>query len=70
MKKSTVMPRLMECKTCGYTQQDYTSYYKHRKAWAKGHDINKCWELARSQKAFDQMFSESVDALGNLSIIK
>jgi hypothetical protein len=70
MSKSTVMPRLMKCTICGYTQKDYTSYYKHRKAWAKGHDLNACWELRRSQNAFDKMFTESVDALAKLSIIK
>jgi hypothetical protein len=70
MKKSTVMPRLMKCSVCGYTQEDYVSYYKHRKAWAKGHDVDKCWELRRSQKAFDEMFSESVGSLANLSIMK
>jgi hypothetical protein len=68
MKKSTVMPRLMKCSVCGYTQEDYVSYYKHRKAWAKGHDVDKCWELRRSQKSFDKMFSESLDSLANLSI--
>jgi hypothetical protein len=70
MKKSTVMPRLMKCSVCGYTQQDYTSYYKHRKAWAKGHDVDKCWELRRSQNSFDKMFSESLTSLSNLSITK
>jgi hypothetical protein len=68
MRKSTVMPRLMECSVCGYTQEDYTSYYKHSKAWAKGHDLNACWELRRSQKSFDEMFSESLDSLAKLSI--
>ena len=70
MSKSTVMPRLMSCKVCGYTQEDYTSYYKHAKTWAKNHDLNACWELRRSQKAFDQMFSESLNALDNLKINK
>jgi hypothetical protein len=70
MRKSTVMPRLMSCKVCGYTQEDYTSYYKHAKAWAKGHDLDKCWELRRSQKAFDEMFGESLSSLDNLKITK
>jgi hypothetical protein len=70
MSKSTVMPRTMECKVCGYTQTDYTSYYKHAKAWAKGHNLDACWELRRSQKAFDEMFSESLSSLSNLSITK
>lgn len=73
MKKSTVMPRLMSCKVCGYTQEDYTSYYKHRKAWAKGHNLDACWELRKSieyKKYFDEMFTESVDALAKLTIIK
>jgi len=70
MSKSTVMPRLMTCRVCGYTQEDYTSYYKHRKAWAKGHDLNACWELRRSQNAFDQMFSQSLKSLDNLKITK
>ncbi len=64
------MFRLMECSVCGYTQQDYVSYYKHRKAWAKGHDVDKCWELRRSQNAFDKMFGESLDSLANLSVMK
>jgi hypothetical protein len=70
MRKSTVMPRLMSCKVCGYTQEDYTSYYKHSKAWAKGHDLNACWELRRSQKSFDEMFSESLTSISNLTINK
>jgi hypothetical protein len=70
MSKSTVMPRTMECKVCGYTQTDYTSYYKHAKAWAKGHNLDACWELRRSQNAFDQMFSQSLKSLDNLKITK
>jgi hypothetical protein len=73
MRKSTVMPREMKCIVCGYTQKDYTSYYKHRKTWAKNHDIDKCWEIRKSlqsKKAFDKMFSESLNALDNLTIIK
>ena len=64
------MPRKMECKVCGYTQEDYTSYYKHSKAWAKGHDLNACWELRKAQNAFDQMFSQSLKSLDNLKITK
>ena len=67
------MFRLMECSVCGYTQQDYVSYYKHRKAWAKGHDVDKCWEIRKSfqyKKSFDEMFTESVNALAKLSITR
>jgi len=64
------MPRKMKCITCGYTQEDYTSYYKHRKTWAKNHDLNACLEIRRSQNAFDKMFAESTTALANLTIIK
>ena len=67
------MPREMTCRVCGYTQKDYTSYYKHSKTWAKNHDLDKCWEIRKSTQskdAFDKMFSESVDALSNLTIIK
>lgn len=64
------MPREMKCTVCGYTQKDYVSYYKHAKAWAKGHDLDKCWELRRSQKAFDAMFGESLSSLDNLKITK
>jgi len=73
MKKSTVMFRKMECTVCGYTQEDFVSYYKHRKAWAKNHDIDKCWEIRKSiqsKNAFDKMFAESNSALSNLTIIK
>ena len=66
MSKSTVMPRKMECRICGYVQEDYTSYYKHRKTWSKNHDLNDCWELRRSQNAFNQMFGESLNALEKL----
>ena len=70
MSKSTVMPRKMECKVCGYTQEDYTSYYKHRKTWSKNHNLDACWELRKSQNAFDKMFGESLTALSNLTITK
>lgn len=71
MKRTTVMPRKMKCLVCGYSQEDYTSYYKHRKTWAKNHDLNACLEIRRSDKskeALDKMFRESLDALAKLKI--
>lgn len=73
MKKSTVMPRKMKCLVCGYSQEDYTSYYKHRKTWAKNHNLDACLEIRRSaeyKKSFDEMFSESLSSLSSLTIIK
>jgi hypothetical protein len=70
MRKSTVMPRKMECKICGYTQEDYTSYYKHSKAWAKGHDLDSCLSIRRANDSFDKMFNDSLTSLSNLTINK
>jgi hypothetical protein len=68
--KSTIMPRLMKCTVCGYTQKDYVSYYKHAKAWKANHDLDNCLSIRRSQNAFASMFSESLDTLSKLTIIK
>jgi len=68
--KSTTMPRLVKCLTCGYTQKDFVSYYLHAKAWKANHDLQNCRAIRDSKKAFDKMFSESLDALSSLTIIK
>lgn len=67
---STIMPRTMKCTVCGYTQKDYVSYYKHKKTWDTNHDLDNCLSIRRSQNAIDKMFSESLNALANLTIIK
>jgi hypothetical protein len=67
--KSTTMPRLVKCLTCGYTQKDFVSYYLHAKAWKANHDLEKCREV-KSQNAFASMFAESNSALANLTIMK
>jgi hypothetical protein len=70
MKKSTVMPRKMRCITCGYTQEDYTSYYKHKKTWVRNHDLNGCLEIRRNNDELASMFTESLDSLSKLTLIK
>ena len=70
MRNSTTMPRLVKCLTCGYTQKDFVSYYKHAKAWKANHDLQNCKTIRDSKKAFAEMFAESTTALANLTIIK
>jgi hypothetical protein len=67
---TTTMYRNVRCSNCEYTQIDSVSYYLHAKAWKANHDLDKCLAIRNSKNAFDKMFSESVDALANLSIIK
>jgi hypothetical protein len=67
---TTIMPRVMKCTNCNYTQKDYVSYYKHKKTWDSNHDLKKCNEIRKSKNAFDKMFRESLDLLDNLTIIK
>jgi hypothetical protein len=51
---STVMPRIVRCLGCGYTQKDHVSYYRHRKTWDSNHDLKKCAEM---KKALANSFS-------------
>jgi hypothetical protein len=70
---TTTMWRKVRCSVCEYTQIDSVSYYLHAKAWKANHDLEKCWEIRKSiqsKNAFDKMFSESLDSLANLTIIK
>jgi hypothetical protein len=66
----TTMYRKVRCSVCEYTQEDSVSYYLHAKAWKANHDLEKCLAIRKSKNAFDKMFSESLDALANLSIIR
>jgi hypothetical protein len=66
---STTMFRKVRCTNCDYTQVDSVSYYLHAKAWKANHNLEKCGEI-RKAKAFDKMFSESLNALDKLTIIK
>jgi hypothetical protein len=42
---TTVMPRIVRCLGCGYTQKDHVSYYRHKKTWNANHDLKKCAEM-------------------------
>jgi hypothetical protein len=66
----TTMFRKVSCTNCEYTQVDSVSYYLHAKAWKANHDLEKCGEIRKSKNAFDKMFSESLNALDKLTIIK
>jgi hypothetical protein len=66
----TKMYRKTNCANCDYTQEDFVSYYLHAKTWKANHDLENCLAIRKSKKVFDEMFSESVDALAKLSIIK
>jgi hypothetical protein len=68
--KTTVMPRLVKCTNCDYTQKDFVSYYKHAKAWKANHDLEKCRAIRESKNAFDKMFADTLDSLNKLSVIK
>jgi uncharacterized membrane protein len=66
----TTMYRKVKCLVCEYEQVDTVSYYLHAKTWKANHDLEKCGEIRRSQNAFAKMFSESLDSLSRLTIIK
>jgi uncharacterized membrane protein len=67
-KMKTTMFRKVKCLVCEYEQTDSVSYYLHAKAWKANHDLEKCLAIRKSKKAFDEMFSESLDALAKLKI--
>ena len=64
------MYRKVRCTNCDYTQIDSVSYYKHKKTWDSNHDLENCLAIRKSKNAFDKMFSESLDSLAKLSIIR
>jgi hypothetical protein len=66
----TTMYRKVKCLVCEYEQVDTVSYYLHAKAWKANHDLKACKAIRENKNAFDKMFSESLDALANLTIIK
>jgi hypothetical protein len=70
MSESTMMYRKVKCLVCEYEQTDSVSYYRHAKMWKANHDLDKCREIRKSKNAFDKMFSESLNALDNLTITK
>jgi hypothetical protein len=63
-----MMYRKVKCLVCEYEQTDSVSYYRHAKMWKANHDLDKCFAIRKSKKVFDEMFSESLDSLANLSI--
>jgi hypothetical protein len=65
-----MMYRKVKCLVCEYEQTDSVSYYRHAKMWKANHDLDKCREIRKSKNAFDKMFSESLNALDNLTITK
>jgi hypothetical protein len=68
----TTMWRKVKCSVCEYEQTDSVSYYLHAKAWKANHDLEKCLAIRKTKKAnlLASMFSESLDSLSNLTIIK
>jgi glutaredoxin-related protein len=64
----TKMYRKTRCANCDYIQEDSVSYYLHAKAWKANHNLENCLAIRKSKKVFDEMFSESLDSLANLSI--
>ena len=48
---TTKMYRKMTCTICNYSQEDFLSYYLHRKVWDKNHDIAKCLLIRREMSA-------------------
>jgi hypothetical protein len=66
----TTMYRKISCVNCDYTQEDSVSYYLHAKTWKANHNLENCLAIRKSKKVFDEMFSESLDALAKLSIIR
>ena len=64
------MYRKTKCSICEYEQETFVSYYAHKKLWDKNHNLENCLSVRRSQNAFDKMFSESLDTLAKLSIIR
>jgi hypothetical protein len=66
----TKMYRKTKCSVCEYEQEDFVSYYLHAKTWKANHDLENCLAIRKSKKVFDEMFSESLDSLAKLSIIR
>jgi hypothetical protein len=68
----TTMWRKVKCLVCEYEQTDSVSYYLHAKAWKANHDLEKCLAIRKTKKAdlLSSMFSESLDSLSNLTIVK
>jgi len=68
----TTMWRKVKCTVCEYEQTDSVSYYLHAKAWKANHDLEKCLAIRKTKKAdlLASMFSESLDSLSNLTIVK
>ncbi len=67
----TTMYRKVKCLVCEYEQVDTVSYYQHAKAWKANHDLKQCLAIRKNKKDYlSEMFSESLDALANLTIIK
>ena len=72
MSESTMMYRKVKCLVCEYEQTDSVSYYRHAKMWKANHDLEKCLAIRKTKKAdlLSSMFSESLDSLSNLTIVK
>jgi uncharacterized membrane protein len=68
----TTMWRKVKCTVCEYEQTDSVSYYLHAKAWKANHNLEKCLAIRKTKKAdlLSSMFSESLDSLSNLTIVK
>jgi hypothetical protein len=68
----TTMWRKVKCTVCEYEQTDSVSYYLHAKAWKANHNLEKCSAIRKTKKAnlLASMFSESLDSLSNLTIVK
>jgi len=67
----TTMYRKVRCTNCEYEQVDTVSYYLHAKAWKANHDLKACKAIRENKKDYlSEMFSESLNALANLTIIK
>jgi uncharacterized membrane protein len=65
------MYRKVKCLVCEYEQVDTVSYYLHAKAWKANHDLKICLAIRQNKKDyFTEMFSESLDALDKLTILK
>ena len=68
---TTTMWRKVRCTVCEYEQVDTVSYYLHAKAWKANHDLKACRAIRENKKDYlSEMFSESLDALSKLTIIK